>query len=59
MNTTGFMAHDLWECVMSNFNDYVGVDSLRPLHEKLGDEKSTQNELLENIINIVKELTKH
>ncbi|MRH42056.1 hypothetical protein GH741_05125 [Aquibacillus halophilus] len=59
VGATGFTAQELWEIVMSNFNNYVGVDALKPLYESLGDKTKTESELIEIVINIVKELTKY
>lgn len=59
VGATGFTAHTLWENVMDNFDKYVGVPSLKPFYEILGDPTKSKDELIEAIIKIINELVKH
>lgn len=59
VGATGFTANDLWKTVMEDFNKFVGIDSLKPLYQDLGDHKKTDKELIETIVKIINELIKH
>lgn len=58
VGATGFASQTLWERVMNDFEYYVDVPSLKPLYNELGNSSLSEDELLNNISEIVKELTK-
>lgn len=59
VGATGFTAHDLWKTVMDDFDKYVGIASLKPLYQDLGVLTKTETELIETVVKIINELTKH
>jgi hypothetical protein len=59
VGATGFTANDLWKTVMEDFDKFVGIDSLKPLYQDLGDHKKTDKELIGTIVKIINELIKH
>ncbi|WP_026572838.1 SIR2 family protein [Bacillus sp. UNC438CL73TsuS30] len=56
---TGFTAFNLWEIVMDDFERYVGIDSLKTLYLELGDTTKSEQELIDTVVKIINELTKH
>jgi hypothetical protein len=59
VGATGYTAYALWETVMKDFNKYVGIDSLHQLYQELGDTTKTEENLLELILEILSEVSKH
>jgi hypothetical protein len=59
VGATGFTANDLWKTVMEDFDKFVGIDSLKPLYQDLGDHRKTDKELIGTIVKIINELIKH
>lgn len=59
VGATGFTAADLWGVVMGDFEKYVGIDSLKPLYQDLGDKTKTEEELIDTAVKIINELIKY
>ncbi|MFD2215325.1 SIR2 family protein [Metabacillus endolithicus] len=58
VGATGFTAEHLWKTIMDDFERYVGITSLEPLYSDLNSNK-TPSELIEVVLSIINELTKH
>lgn len=58
VGATGYTSCKLWQRVMSDFDDLIGIESLKNLYEELGDREKTDEEIIENILKIVNELNK-
>lgn len=56
---TGFTSKVLWEKVMDDFDNLVGIEVLKPLYSELGDESKTSEELIEIVVKIINQLTKY
>lgn len=56
VSATGFTAHKLWMKVMDNFDDLIGIDSLKPLYQRLGDNSLSDQQLIDLIIQIINNL---
>ncbi|MGP7818306.1 SIR2 family protein [Niallia sp. 01092] len=59
VGATGFTTKVLWQKVMDDFDNYVGIEGLKPLYTDLGDESKTPNELIETVVKIINQLVKH
>lgn len=56
VGATEFMARELWDEVMGNFDELVGIPMLKPLYKSLGDKEKTAEELVGIVIKIINEL---
>ncbi|MCC2543016.1 hypothetical protein COJ79_20395 [Bacillus thuringiensis] len=59
VGATGFTSKVLWKKVMDDFDNYVGIEELKPLYIELGDTNKTPKELIETVIKIINQLAKH
>lgn len=59
IGATGFTARVLWQKVIDDFDNYVGVEVLKPLFMDLNDENKTPDELIDTVIKIINQLAKH
>jgi hypothetical protein len=58
VGATDFTAKELWEEVMSKFDEYVGIQVIKPLYTDLGDTSKTPDELINTVVQIIKQLVK-
>lgn len=58
IGATGDAALTIWTKVMDNFDDYVGIATLKSLYKQLGDRKKSPEELIDITIKIIKQLKK-
>jgi len=56
IGATGDAALTLWNKVMSDFDLYVGIQSLKELYYQLGDVSKSPEELIDITLNIIKKL---
>lgn len=59
VGATGFTSKVLWQKVMNEFDNYVGIEEFKPLYTDLGDETKTPEELIETVVKIIIQLAKH
>lgn len=59
VGATGFTSKVLWQKIMDDFDNYVGIEVLKPLYTDLGDESKTPEELIETVVKIINQLAKH
>ncbi|MBL3823116.1 hypothetical protein IRV08_26135, partial [Bacillus cereus] len=59
VGATGFTSKVLWKKVMDDFDNYVGIEELKPLYIDLGDTNKTPKELIETVVKIINQLAKH
>ncbi|MBO1909975.1 hypothetical protein J4G37_34970, partial [Microvirga sp. 3-52] len=59
VGATGFTSKALWQKVMGDFDAYVGIEELKSLYADLGDESKTPEELIETIIKIINQSSRH
>ncbi|AQS42438.1 SIR2 family protein (plasmid) [Bacillus velezensis] len=58
IGATGFTALKLWERVMSDYDKIIGIKSLKPYFEQLGDTKKSDEELLSLTTSLINEIIK-
>ena len=58
IGSTGFTAKNLWNKVMSDFNRYVSDIRLEPMYRTLGNPNSTDEQIIEAVLNLIKQLEK-
>ncbi|ATH91861.1 SIR2 family protein [Bacillus glycinifermentans] len=58
IGATGFTALKLWERVMGDYDKIIGIKSLKPYFEQLGDTKKSDEELLSLTTNLINEIIK-
>ncbi|NRG47709.1 SIR2 family protein [Bacillus sp. CRN 9] len=59
VGATGYTSKVLWQRVMDDFDNHVGIEVLKPLYSDLGDENKTPEELIETVVKIINQLAKH
>lgn len=59
VGATGFTSKVLWQELMNDFDNYVGIEVLKPLYTDLGDESKTPEELIETVVKIINQLARH
>lgn len=58
IGATGFTAQELWAKVMSDYDKIIGIKSLKPYFEQLGDTKKSDEELLSLTTDLINEIIK-
>jgi hypothetical protein len=58
IGVTGFTTRKIWEEVMNNFSTYVPDESLKSLYEYIGDERNTDEDIIDTVIEIIDKLQK-
>ena len=59
VGATGFTSKVLWQKVIDDFDNYVGIEELKPLYIDLGDTSKNPKELIETVVKIINQLAKH